>query len=84
MSAMVHERRASPRHRTLKAGLIVFNGGRSTINCTVRNLSPAGALLRVNSILAVPAEFQLQAGEEVRPARVTRKSATELAVAFNG
>jgi hypothetical protein len=33
------DNRQAQRRSTLKGGRIVFNAGRSTINCTVRNLS---------------------------------------------
>jgi hypothetical protein len=39
------ERRQVGRRRVLKLGLAAFNGGRSTLNCIVRNISNTGALL---------------------------------------
>jgi diguanylate cyclase (GGDEF)-like protein len=45
--------------RVLKAGVISFNAGNSTIDCTVRGLSKAGALLNVISTADVPARFKL-------------------------
>jgi hypothetical protein len=50
-------RRPPPRQRTLKKGRIVFNDRHSTIDCTVRNLSPWGALLVVGSLATVPDHF---------------------------
>ena len=47
------ERRKVPRHRTLKAGHIAFNRA-GTIDCRVRNLSPAGACLEVASQIGIP------------------------------
>jgi hypothetical protein len=52
------ERRKLSRHRTLKAGSITFNRA-SSIDCRVRNLSPAGALLEVAGQVGIPEEFVL-------------------------
>jgi hypothetical protein len=51
------ERRHSPRNRVLKSGVIEFGGG--VISCIVRNLSPAGAALDVESPLGIPEHFHL-------------------------
>ncbi len=53
----MEERRAKPRQRTLKAGTIEFDGG--SIDCTIRNLSPAGAALDVASPVGIPSEITL-------------------------
>jgi hypothetical protein len=45
--------------RVFKAGQIAFNGGRSTIDCTVRNLSGSGAHLDVISAEGIPESFKL-------------------------
>jgi diguanylate cyclase (GGDEF)-like protein len=53
--------------RVLKAGVITFNAGNSTIDCTVRGLSRSGALLNVISTADVPARFKLGiAADELR------------------
>ena len=54
------EQRNEQRHRILRGGLIVFNDGRSTIECMVRNLSESGAQLKVESLLAIPDNFVLK------------------------
>ncbi len=51
------EHRIGPRKRVLKAGVIEFDGG--GIDCTVRNLSEAGAALSVESQVGIPTEFKL-------------------------
>ncbi len=51
------EHRNTPRHRVLKAGTIKFGG--AAINCMVRNLSDAGAMLEVTKPVEVPEEFTL-------------------------
>jgi hypothetical protein len=52
-------RRPPPRRRTLKSGRVVFNNGRSVIDCVVRNLSLSGALLVLPNLLGVPETFDL-------------------------
>ena len=45
--------------RVLKAGQIVFNAGRSAIDCTVRALGDAGARVDVISTVGIPDKFKL-------------------------
>jgi hypothetical protein len=52
-------RRAEPRARTLKRGLIVFHDGHSVFDCTVRNLSSGGAMLLFGDPVGVPSHFDL-------------------------
>lgn len=78
------EQRHSPRRRVLKAANILFNDGRSTISCTIRNLSDNGALLRVESVVGVPESFVLvAAGGLTRTCTAVRKAATEIGVRFS-
>jgi hypothetical protein len=64
------ERRSWPRTRVLKKGRIVFNQRRSAIDCTIRNLSPAGALLIVKSLIGIPDRFDLSVDSDA----VTRRA----------
>jgi hypothetical protein len=76
------ERRAEARHRTLKGGLIAFNGGRSTIDCKVRNLSPIGARLDVAAVMGIPDTFELAFGGQIVACRVIWRKLQELGVEF--
>ena len=76
------ERRNAPRHRTLKTGLIVFNDGRSTLTCVVRNLSDTGALLRVENSAGVPQGFALRLDQKVIGCTAVRRTLTEIGVRF--
>lgn len=51
--------RAEARARTLKGGRVVFNGGYSSYDCTIRNLSSGGAMLQFSSTLGIPNAFEL-------------------------
>ncbi|MDB5561092.1 MAG: PilZ [Hyphomicrobiales bacterium] len=79
----MEEKRSKPRRRVFKGAIIVFNERRSTIDCTVRNLSESGALLVVISIVGVPDAFDLQVSDGTRHScRVVRRTPTQLGVEF--
>lgn len=52
------ERRNSQRHRTLKAGKIIYNRGLFAVDCTVKNISDSGACLLAQTV-ALPDKFDL-------------------------
>ena len=80
---MTEERRAVIRHRTLKGGRIVTNGGYSTLQCTVRNLSDEGARLRIASVIGIPDVFDLLLDDGQKFAcRSVWKTETEMGVTF--
>lgn len=77
------EKRAVPRHRVFKSGRIVFNAGRSTIDCSVRDLSTNGARLEVPTVVGIPNTFDLMLpGVARQPCRVAWRRLKELGVAF--
>jgi hypothetical protein len=78
------EKRREPRKRTLKRGRLVFNDGRSVIDCVVRNLSPSGALLVLPSLLGIPQEFDLHIDSDrtCRAARTIWKGDGKIGVEF--
>jgi hypothetical protein len=76
------ERRAAPRHRTFKAGKIVLHQGASVIDCTVRNISAAGAALSLPNAAAVPVEFELHFDNETRQCIVVWRRLHRMGVKF--
>jgi hypothetical protein len=80
----MQERRKIQRHRTLKAGTIMFNraGG---FDCRVRNLSPVGACLEVASQIGIPDEFVLvvEVDHVKAPCHVVWRTAMRLGVEFD-
>jgi PilZ domain len=78
------ERRRRPRGRTLKSAHILFNDRRSAIDCTVRNLSPSGACLAVESALGIPDRFDVlfDADKSVRQCRLVWHREKQLGVEF--
>jgi hypothetical protein len=79
----MEEHRAIPRHRVLKAGMIEFGGG--AIDCTVRNMSEAGAALDVASPVGIPDRFGLILPAEGRrlPCHVVWRKEKRIGVAFD-
>lgn len=77
------ERRARPRRRILKKGVIDFDYG-SRIGCTVRNLSDDGACVEIEGQMAVPNSFCLTIDGEMpsRPARVVWRAGRRIGLAF--
>jgi hypothetical protein len=76
------ERRTVHRHRTLKAGKIVLHQGESVLDCTIRNLSTAGASIAVPNAATVPAEFELQFDGGTRQCTVAWRRMDRLGVKF--
>ncbi len=77
------DNRSTPRRTTLKGGHLVFNAGRSSIDCTVRNLSAKGAKLLVASVVGIPDTFDLVLdGHSRQPCRVKWRRLKELGVEF--
>jgi hypothetical protein len=52
------EKRAVPRHRVLKGGMLAFSDGGS-VECTVRNISSNGARVDIADPIGVPESFTL-------------------------
>lgn len=78
------ERRREKRLRTLKQGRIYLDGLQSTLDCTVRNLSPGGAGLRLMGPTAVPEFFRLKISDSgvVRKVRKCWHKNNDLGVEF--
>jgi len=77
------DKRNAQRRSTLKGGKIVFNAGRSTIDCTIRNLSSTGAKLLVSSVVGIPDTFDLLLdGHSKQPCRIKWRRLKEIGVEF--
>jgi|tagenome__1003787_1003787.scaffolds.fasta_scaffold20127664_2 hypothetical protein len=83
--AVMQERRQFSRHRTLKSGQIVVQPHASVFDCTIRNLSPKGALLVMSSLAAIPDKFDLvlRASGEQHSCRVAWRGENRLGVEFS-
>jgi len=71
--------------RVLKSARIVFDGGYTTYDCRVKNLSSAGALLLLPSVLGIPKHFSIEIDKSgtLRPCTVMWRTDTQLGVAFD-
>jgi PilZ domain len=80
---MANERRVIPRRRVLKTGSITVGGG--AIDCTVRNISDAGATLEVVSPLFIPDRFRLFVPSDGlnRPCHIVWRKDRRMGIAFD-
>ena len=78
------EKRATPRHRVLKRGMLAFSGG-GGLDCTVRNISESGARLDIANPLGIPDTFMLviETDQFMRRCRAVWSSEQRLGVAFD-
>ena len=72
------------RRRVLKAGTILFNDRRSTIDCTIKSLGVDGAGITVSNSAGIPPEFVLAIGGErfETKCRVIARDRQNLELAF--
>jgi len=78
------EKRLAPRRNTNMPAVIVFDAGKSAVECIIRNLSDTGARLEVfGTVARIPQSFELMVPRH-RPqaCRVAWRSLRELGVAF--
>ena len=71
------------RHRSFKLGQIKCGTG-TAVPTVVRNFSPTGAVLEINSAIGIPDEFILviAANPFSRPCRVTWRKPRQIGVEF--
>ena len=79
------ERRAEARRRSLLRASVVYGGGRSTMDCVVRDLTSKGAKLKFAGPALVPAIFELRLldRDERRHAHKGWTRDTEMGLAFD-
>ncbi|MDP3256539.1 GAF domain-containing protein [Bosea sp. (in: a-proteobacteria)] len=77
-------RRSRDQNRVLKAGRLVFNGGKSSLRCTVNSLSRDGAVVNVTSTAGLPERVALliDADATSRLCDVAARSDQHLELAF--
>lgn len=76
------DRRILYRGRTLKGGFIVLGERAPRLECTVRNLSKAGAALRVSTTFGLPQHFDLVVNGIVRRCRSQWRTDNRIGVVF--
>ena len=77
------EKRLSPRRNTVIAATIVYDGGRTRLDCVIRDLSDGGAKLQVATVKGIPQSFDLVVPRH-RPhhCRVAWRALKEMGVQF--
>ena len=80
------DERRSLRRRVLKGAIIAYNDRRSTLPCTVRDLSETGARLRADNAISPPDTFTLiiELDGFEADCKVIWRKPPELAVTFVG
>ena len=79
----VIEKRRARRRRVLKTGTIAFAHG-AAIDCLLRNYSPTGACLAIESPIGIPDRFTLivKSDDAKHACEVVWRSATQVGVRF--
>ena len=77
-------RRSANRSRTYKAGKIISLNFAMTFDCLVRDMSPSGARLAIDSVLGLPAEFFffLPGDRLVARARIAWRAPAQVGIQF--
>jgi hypothetical protein len=84
LEELAMDKRREQRMRTFKSARILLNQHHSVISCTVRNMSPRGACLRVASPVGIPECFDVMfdTDHSVRPCRLIWHKEHDLGVEF--
>ena len=78
----VQDKRSLHRKRVLKTAQIVLSDKAPKLDCSVRNISTAGACLQVSTTYGIPASFDVVIEGASRPCRSIWRTDTKLGVAF--
>jgi len=78
------EGRQDERVRSFLRARILFNNNSSSIECTIKNISPGGAKIELSSELALPDEFDVEVPQKGRTyrARLMWRDINSLGVRF--
>jgi hypothetical protein len=79
----LREQRLQPRRNTTIMATAVFDGGRTRLDCVIRNLSEGGAKLEFATVRGIPQTFDLiVSGHRPHQCRVAWRALKELGVQF--
>ena len=81
----MQERRKAQRWKSYLGGKVSFNSRLSTVDCTIRNISPSGVMLSFDNTAFVPDEFDLHIPkrEQTFRARMKWRRPGEVGVEFD-
>jgi hypothetical protein len=82
---MTEERRKEPRQRSLLGGKIITDDRTCSMECTVRNISPGGAMVVMADAFRMPKEFEfaIPLREEMHAATVVWRRANGAGLALS-
>lgn len=80
----MRDRRIATRQRSFLQGRIIFNKGRSSIDCLIRDISETGAKLVFSDSVVIPdvVDLYIPNKDETHRVRVHRRIGDEVGVAF--
>jgi len=78
----VQDKRSISRKRVLKTAQIILSDKAPKLDCSVRNISPAGACLQLSTTYGIPVSFDAIIEGARRPCRSVWRTDTILGVAF--
>ena len=87
MTSMIEsDRRSQRRSRVLKTGKLIFQHRTIVVDCSVRDLTPEGAHIRMADAHPLPAELELLVPSVrlIYPAKVRWQKGTEAGLSFAG
>jgi hypothetical protein len=79
------DKRTSPRLRSFLKGRVLFNGGQSSLDCLIRDMSSTGARLEISASVTLPDRFDLYLPHRDETCRVHLqwRRAGQIGVAFD-
>ena len=79
-----HERRGGSRRRVVKSAKIAFGDFVFVRDCTLRDVAPNGARIRVDGAHEIPDEFYVvfSADKTMRHARIVWRTANEIGIEY--
>jgi hypothetical protein len=55
----MNDKRSTPRQRSFLKGRVLFNGGQTSLECLIRDISSSGARLELSASVTLPDRFDL-------------------------
>lgn len=82
---MDDDKRTSPRQRSFLKGRVIFNGGQTSLDCLIRDISAGGARLELSASVTLPDRFDLYLPhrEATCKAHIQWRRGSHLGVAFD-
>jgi hypothetical protein len=79
------DKRTSPRLRSFLKGRVIFNGGQSSLDCLIRDMSSTGARLELSASVTLPDRFDLYLAhrDETCRAHLQWRRGGQIGVAFD-